>query len=76
MLERPRKHEADLIFNAPEQAQTFVCPEFKETVRDGTVFLRASCERAVCVRWRSGQCRMCESKGQDKQQLDLLERRS
>lgn len=75
MLEQPRKCEADLIFNAPE-AQIFVCPEFKEQVRDGVVFLRASCERAVCVRWRSGQCRMCDSKGQGKQQLDLLERRS
>jgi len=52
----------------------FVCPEFREQVADGVVYLRASCQRAICVRWRSGSCTMCRTdKGP---QQDLLERRS
>jgi len=53
---------------------TFICPEYKEQVADGVVYLRASCHKAICVKWRGGHCRMCAT---DKsEQLDLLEGRS
>jgi hypothetical protein len=57
-----------------QQAAPFICPEFKEQVADGVVYLRGSCQRATCVRWKAGQCRMCATTKTEQQ--DLFERRS
>ncbi len=62
---------------AKEQAVSFICPEVREQVADGVVFLRASCQRSICVKWKSGKCRMCSTnKEAQRDQPDLLERRS
>lgn len=71
-----KKTEGDITWGVHELAQAgvFICPEYKEQVRDGVVYLRASCQRATCVKWRAGKCRMCAAEA--KEQLDLLEGRS
>jgi hypothetical protein len=56
------------------QAVYFICPEFKEQVADGVVYLRGSCQRARCVKWNAAQCRMCATTKTEQQ--DLFEGRS
>ena len=72
-----RSGKTDLLpvgVEAMEQNISFICPEYKEQVADGVVYLRASCHKAICVKWKAGHCRMCAT---DKsEQLDLLEGRS
>jgi hypothetical protein len=57
-----------------QQEIPFICPEYKEQVADGVVYLRASCHKALCVKWRGGHCQMCSTSKSE--QLDLLEGRS
>lgn len=57
-----------------QQDALFICPEFKEQVADGVVYLRGSCQRATCVRWKAAQCRMCATTKTEQQ--DLFEGRS
>ncbi len=57
-----------------QQASSFICPEYKEQVADGVVYLRGSCQRAVCVKWKAAQCRMCSTTKTEQQ--DLFEGRS
>jgi hypothetical protein len=57
-----------------EENIPFFCPENREQVADGIVYLRPSCRTAVCVKWRGGHCRMCSTRKSE--QLDLLEGRS
>jgi hypothetical protein len=71
----PGKTEGDVTWGA--QPAQFICPEFRDVVADGVVYLRASCQRAVCVKWKSGQCRMCSTtKEAQRDEPDLLEERS
>jgi len=67
--------KSDIAWEVHEQqAAPFICPEFKEQVADGVVYLRGSCQKATCVRWKAGRCRMCST---DKtEQQDLFEGRS
>jgi hypothetical protein len=57
-----------------QQESPFICPEFKEQVADGVVYLRGSCQRATCVKWKAAQCRMCSTTKTEQQ--DLFEGRS
>lgn len=76
VVKSSKKTEGDVAWGVCDQKHpsTFICPEYKEQVLDGVVYLRASCQRVLCVKWKAGQCRMCAAEA--KEQLDLLEGRS